>query len=202
MRGAGVITLASAASLAVLLGFVLAGCAAPAGVDSGGDPGGEGPGGSGVVTAEPPQGVSAVDAETACELAATSSTLAAWSATGTAVDTTGTFALSYCELDVEIPGVSEPGLNVQVVTASDVALTSGIDPAAFSGSFVLLPDVGVDGHFTSPKPDVAPDTDPTAGAITAAKGELGVTLAWATGADVVPYADYERIVTELLAALP
>jgi hypothetical protein len=185
---------------AVLCVAFLSGCAAQASTDDGATitPGG-------VVTAEPDPGADAdgvVDKNTACEIASASPALTELGGVGTPADTQFIVALSFCQVQLTAPGVDEISLSVEIVTAADVALTAGSDPSAVPGSFVLLPDLGENGHFLSLIPEVTPADEPTSGALTAARGDLGITLAWAGVAGAVPFSTFEQIARELLEALP
>lgn len=185
------------ATLSVAL---LSGCAAQASTDDGAAiaP-------SGVVTAEPDSGTyaaGAVDENTACEIASASPTLTELGGVATPADTQFIVALSFCQVQLTAPGVDGLSLSVEIVTAADVALTAGSDPTAVPGSFVLMPDLGEDGHFLSLIPGVTPADEPTSGALTAARGDLGITLAWAGATAAVPFATFEQIARELLEALP
>ncbi|MDZ4046663.1 MAG: hypothetical protein U1E32_12930 [Rhodoglobus sp.] len=186
------------ATAAALLTLHLGACSSSA------NPGGDvdGPGGSGVTTAEPPAGASVVDRDTACEVAASSAGLNALGAVGEPADTDFIVALSYCQL--ELTGLEGEGesVSVEILAAADVILTAQLDPAAFSGTLVPLPDLGENGHFVSLRTEVDPATNPDAGAISATRGELGVTFAWATRGPILTFTEYEQIVRELLEALP
>lgn len=161
----------------------------------------EGPGGSGTVTAAP-EGLTpdTVTPDTACELATASPTLVQLGVVGTPASTQFSLDLSYCDLAFTASEFVDSGLSVSVLTASDVALTASSDPTISGSTLVLLPDVGVDGHYAAIGPGVDPAANPTSGAIIAARGELGVSVAWATG-PTVPFATFEQIVLELLDAL-
>lgn len=187
-----------AVAIAALLALQLAACSPRV------SPGDEedGPGGSGVTTADPATGPSAVDRDTACEVAASSPGLTALGAVGEPADTDFIVALSYCQLALTAPGREAESLSVEVLTAADVLLTAQADPAVFSGTLVPLPGLGDNGHFVALTPGVDPTTNPDSGAISASRGELGVTLAWATRGPVVTFTEYEQIVRELLEALP
>lgn len=158
-----------------------------------------------VVTAEPDDGADAadsIDENTACEIAAASPALAELGGVGAPADTQFIVALSFCQVQLTAPGVADLSLSVEIVTAADVALIAGSDPSTVPGSFVALPDLGENGHFLSAIPGVAPADEPTSGALTSARGNLGITLAWAGAAGAVPFATFEQIARELLEALP
>jgi len=161
----------------------------------------DGPGGSGVVAAEP-EGLNPenVTADTACELAALSPTLVGLDVVGTSVSTQFTLDLSYCELRFQAPEFVDSGVSVRVLTAADVALTAGTDPTVSGSTLVSLPDVGVDGHFLALGPGVDPTANPTSGSIVAARGDLGVSVSWGTG-PVIPFDAFKQITRELLDAL-
>lgn len=181
-----------------LLALTLVACGPSAAPEAGAS----GPGGSGVVTAEPPSGVETVDRDTACTVAASSTTLDSLGAIGEPADTEYIVALSYCQLALTAPGYEAESISVEVLAVADVILTAELDPAEFTGTLLPLPEVGENGHFVALTAGVDPASNPTAGAITASKGELGVTLAWATRGPILAFADYEQIVRELLEALP
>lgn len=161
----------------------------------------DGPGGSGVVTAEP-EGLTpdTVTQDTACELVESSPSLTQLGVVGTPTSTQFTLDLSYCDLRFEAPEFVDSGMSVSVLTAADVALTASSDPAISGSTLVLLPELGTDGHFVALGPGVDPTTNPTSGTIFAARGELGISVAWATG-PVIPFATFEQVVRELLDAL-
>lgn len=183
----------------IALAFALIACA-PATTP---EPGAGGPGGSGVVTAAPPSGADAVDRDTACALAAESPTLDELGTIGEPADTTYIVALSYCQLTLTAtPGYEANSIGVEVLAVADVIATAELDPAVFTGTLLPLSSLGENGHFVALTPGVDPASNPTAGAITASKGELGVTLGWATRDAFLSFADYEQIVRELLEALP
>ncbi len=180
-------------------GFLLVSCA-PATGQSESKPGG--PGGTGVVTAAPPSGIEAVDRDTACAVAAQSPTLRELGGVGEPADTDLIIALSYCNVTLTAPGYGSESISVEVLKATDVALTAGLDPASFPGTFVLLPELGEHGQFTSLTPGVDPMADPKAGAISSARDDLGVTIAWATLGPILTFSQYQQIVLELLESLP
>lgn len=158
-----------------------------------------------VVTADPGGTLDAagkVDEGTACAVAAASPTLTGLGAVGTPADTTYIVALSFCQLQLSAPGADGLSLSVEIITAEDVALTADIDPTTFTGSVVLQPDLGQNGHFLSLTPGVTPADEPTAGALTSANGALGITLAWAGAGGAVTFATFEQMAGELLEALP
>lgn len=166
----------------------------------------EGPGGSGVVTVEPETeaqalGVDEVTADTACALVTESQTLTELGVTGTPASTQFVAALSLCELRIDTPEHAGSSIGVGVVTAEDVALTAGLDSDAIEGTLALLPGLPVNGHFISGAPGVDPATDPRNGSIAASRGDLGVTISWATADGLLPFATYEQTVRELLDAL-
>ena len=167
------------------------------------DAGAGGPGGSGVVTAEPPSGPATVNRDTACDLIAQSPTLDALGAVGEPADTTYIVALSYCQLALTaVPGYEANSISVEVLAVADVIATAELDPAAFTGTLLPLSSLGENGHFVALTPGVDPASNPTAGAITASKGELGVTISWATRDATLGFSDYEQVVRELLEVLP
>lgn len=190
----------AAVTAALLCVLLTSGCAAQASTDESDTiaPGE-------VVTAEPDDGADAadsIDENTACEIAAASPALAELGGVGAPADTQFIVALSFCQVQLTAPGVADLSLSVEIVTAADVALIAGSDPSTVPGSFVALPDLGENGHFLSAIPGVAPADEPTSGALTSARGNLGITLAWAGAAGAVPFATFEQIARELLEALP
>lgn len=179
-----------------LLALMLASCAPASDPE---EPGG--PGGSGVVTADPDAGA-AVDDDSACDLVAESPTLQAMGAAGTPADTQFTSALSYCQFALTVPSGIEVSANVEIVPAANLAETVALDPDTFGGTIVPLPDLGEYGYFLALTPDVDPSGDPDTGAISSARGELGVTLAWGSRDSGIAFTDLEQAVQELLDALP
>lgn len=183
-----------ALAVTVALTFGATACSAPTASSP------DGPGGSGVVGADPEQGAALVDADTACEISAQSATLAALGAEGTPADASLILALSYCQLLA--PSLGNSSLSVEVVDARDVALTAESDPATFTGTLILLPELGEYGHFLSLRPGVDPASNPTIGALSAARDELGIVLSWSVEDGTVTFAEFEKIATELLGSLP
>ncbi len=193
-----------AAVLAFACAATISGCSAqPAAAP---EPSSDGPGGSGVVTVEPETGVQTLAAEdvgpeTACALVAGSPTLAGLGVSGTPASTQFVASLSLCELRIDGPEHSGSSIGVGVVTAEDVALTAGLDSASIEGTLMLLPSLGENGHFISGAPDVDPAADPRIGSIAAARGDLGVTISWATDEGLIPFSTYEQAVRDLLDAI-
>lgn len=182
----------------LLAAATVAGCATAAPSPAAG-PGG--PGGSGVASAAPTTD-EIVDRDTACRLAQQSATLTAFGAVGEPADTAFIAALSYCQVTLSSVGSGAESLSIEVLSAADVAARAQSDPTVFSGTLVPLPDIGDYGHYLALTPGVVPATNPRSGSITAAQGELGVAIAWATGDQTIAFAEYEQIVLELLGALP
>lgn len=180
-----------------LLALVLASCAPTSDPE---EPGG--PGGSGVVTADPDAGAAAVEEDTACDVVASSPTLQAMGAAGSPADTQFTSALSYCQFALTVPSGIEVTANVEIVPAANLAETVALDPDSFGGTIVPLPDLGEYGYFLALTPDVDPSGNPDTGAISSARGELGVTLAWGSRDSGIAFTDLEQAVRELLDALP
>lgn len=160
-----------------------------------------GPGGSGIVSAAPEAGAAAVEFDTACDLVVASPTLQAMGAAGVPASTQFTSALSYCQFGLAVPSGIEVTASVEVVPAANLAESVALDPATFGGTIVPLPDVGEYGYFLALAPNVDPADDPDSGAISSARGDLGVTLAWGSRDSGIGFTDLEQAVRELLDAL-
>jgi hypothetical protein len=138
--------------------------------------------------------------DTACELASTSATLTQLGLVGTPVSSQFTVDLSYCDLRFEAAEFADSGLSVSVLRGTEIADIAMSDPTVSGSTLVLLPDVGTDGYFAGFGPAVDPATNPTNGAIGAARDDLGIVVAWSTG-PTIPFATFEQAVRELLDAL-
>lgn len=162
------------------------------------------PGGGGVVSAPAEADALTLDGVTfdsACALVSESATLTDLGAVGTPVDTSFITDLSRCEITLAVAEGVDASFGVGILTAEDVALTAGSDTTVAGGALVPLPGLGENGHFLSRVPGADPADDPRSGAILASRGDLGISLAWATAQDVAPYATYEQAVREMLGAL-
>lgn len=192
-RHAAVVTATLALTGALLVGCVAGPVSAP---EEGG------PGGAGIVTAAPEvTGVEVTEA-TACALVSENPTLQALGATGTEVDVSFVVELSMCQLEIPLGDSVLSSVSVGVVTANDVALTASADPTISNTTLVALPELGENGHFIGNVPGVDPASNPRHGAIVAARGDLGVSISWATTESAIPFATFEQIVRELLDELP
>jgi hypothetical protein len=161
-----------------------------------------GPGGSGIVSADPDAGPAAVEYGSACNLVEASPTLQTMGAVGAPADTQFTTALSYCQFALTVPSGVEVIASVEIVPATDLAQTVALDPATFGGTIVPLPDLGEYGQFVALSPNVDPVGNPDTGAISSARGELGVTLGWGSRDSGIVFTDLAQAVRELLDALP
>lgn len=159
---------------------------------------------SGVITAEPDSGTEMfeVSSSSACELVDLSPTLTSLGAAGTPVDTSFVVAASMCEVTIDSPEGIITSVGVSMLTASDIALTAHHDSSVSGGSLILLPELGEYGHFLSRVAGVDPYADPASGAILAARGDWGVSIAWSMSESVVPFETFELAVREMLDELP
>ncbi len=189
-------------SSALVLALVVAvgGCAGVA--DEVSEEPGDGPGGSGVVEADPDSEPAAIRRDSACELAASNATLAELGAVGEPADTQFIVALSYCQLTLDLPPEIISSVSLEILAAADVVATVNVDTEVAGISLVPLPDLGENGHFISVTPDIRPADDPRSGAIAASQGDLGVVLSWSLSDSVIPFATFEQAVRDALDELP